>query len=117
MKMLPGDRWEAQILGSIRRGIRLFVPLISKQTESRDEGYVFKEWAEAAERARGIPGRRFIVPVVIDDDYDGNPARYTKTPESFRQFHFGVARAGRPDDELLTALKDEIRAMRRGATP
>jgi len=116
-RLQPGDRWEAQILGSIRRGIRLFVPLISKQTESRDEGYVFKEWAEAAERARGIPGRRFIVPVVIDDDYDGNPARYTKTPESFRQFHFGVARAGRPDDELLTALKDEIRAMRRGATP
>lgn len=113
-RLRPGDRWEAEILGSIRRGIRLFVPLISKHTESRDEGYVFKEWGEAVERAKGIPGRRFIVPVVIDEDYDGNPARFIKTPEAFRQFHFGIARAGRPDNELLAALKDEIRAMRRG---
>jgi len=116
-RLQPGDRWEADILGSIRRGIRLFVPLISKQTESRDEGYVFKEWAEAVERAKGIPARRFIVPVVIDEDYDGNPARYTRTPEAFRQFHFGVARAGLPDDALLASLQDEIRAMRRGAAP
>jgi hypothetical protein len=116
-RLQPGDRWEAEILSSIRRGIRLFVPLISKQTESREEGYVFKEWAEAAERARGIPGRRFIVPVVIDEDYDGNPARYRMTPESFRQFHFGTAPGGRPNGELLAALTEEIRSMRRAGTP
>lgn len=116
-RLQPGDRWESEILSSIRRGVRLFVPLISKQTEKREEGYVFKEWAEAAERARGIPGRRFIVPVVIDEDYDGNPARYRMTPESFRQFHFGSAPGGRPDGELLAALTEEIRAMRRAGTP
>lgn len=112
-RLQPGDRWEAEILGSIRRGIRLFVPVISRQTESREEGYVFKEWAEAVERARGIPGRRFIVPVVIDENYDGNPARYRMTPEPFRQFHFGTAPGGQPDAALRTVLTEEIRAMRR----
>ena len=113
-RLQPGDRWETEILSSIRRGIKLFVPLISKQTEARDEGYVFKEWAEAAERARGIPGRRFIVPVVIDDDYAGNPTRYAKVPEAFHRYHFGIAHRGRPDEALLATLKEEIRAMRRG---
>ena len=114
-RLQPGDRWEAEILASIRRGIQLFVPLISRQTEARDEGYVFKEWAEAVERARGIPGRRFIVPVVIDEDYAGDPAGYAQVPEAFRALHFGSARGGVPDEALLAALKDEIRAMRRGA--
>jgi len=112
-RLQPGDRWEAQILGSIRRGIRLFVPLISKQTESRDEGYVFKEWAEAAERARGIPGRRFIVPVIIDSDYEGDPSRYRRIPEEFGYLQFGHAPAGKPDAGLLQMLTSEIRAMRR----
>lgn len=116
-RLQPGDRWEAEILGSIRRGVRLFVPVISKQTESREEGYVFKEWAEAVERAKGIPGRRFIVPVVIDENYDGNPARYRMTPEAFRQFHFGMAPAGQPNPDLVAALTDEIRSMRRTGTP
>lgn len=115
-RLQPGDRWEAEILSSIRRGVRLFVPVISSQTESREEGYVFKEWAEAAERARGIPGRRFIVPVVIDDKYDGNPARYRMLPEPFRSFHFGAAPAGQPDAALLSVLTEEIRAMRRAGT-
>lgn len=116
-RLQPGDRWEAEILSGIRRGVRLFVPVISKQTESREEGYVFKEWAEAVERAKGIPGRRFIVPVVIDENYDGNPARYRMTPESFRQFHFGAAPAGAPSADLLAVLTEEIRSMRRAGTP
>ena len=73
------------MLGNARSGVvstetvRLFVPIISANTEHAEEGYVFKEWDEAADRAREIPSRRFIVPVVIDDDYDGDPrstARY-----------------------------------------
>lgn len=113
-RLQPGDHWEPEILASIRRGVRLFVPLISQHTEARDEGYVFKEWGEAVERAKGIPGRRFIVPVVIDAGYAGNAAAYGKVPEPFLQLHFGQAPAGQPGDALLTTLRDEIRAMRRG---
>lgn len=116
-RLQPGDAWEPEILGSIRRGIRLFVPLVSQHTEARDEGYVFKEWGEAVERAKGIPGRRFIVPVVVDAAYAGNALAYRKVPEPFFRLHFGHAPGGAPGDDLKAVLRDEIRAMRRGATP
>ena len=67
-RISPGDAWEQEILTRIRRTIRLFVPIISANTERAEEGYVFREWTEAADRSRSIPSRRFIVPVVIDDD-------------------------------------------------
>jgi hypothetical protein len=112
-RLQPGDRWEQEILASIRRDVRLFVPLISRNTERREEGYVFKEWDEAVHRARGIPRRRFIVPVVIDDAYGGNATAYQQVPEAFRAHHFGWAPDGQPDPALLDALTAEIRAMRR----
>ena len=112
-RLQPGDRWEEEILSAIRRGIRLFVPVISKNTEAREEGYVFREWGEAIERAKGIPSRRFIVPVVADLDYDGNLLGYHQVPEDFRQLHFGHAPEGTPSDDLLAMLTGEIRAMRR----
>jgi hypothetical protein len=114
-RLHPGDRWEEEILASIRREVRLFLPVISSQTESREEGYVFKEWREAVERAKGIPpgGRRFIFPVVIDAGYDGNPARYRQVPDAFTASHWGQAPGGDPDEGLVNALKDAIRDMRR----
>jgi hypothetical protein len=112
-RLQPGDRWEQEILAGIRRDVRLFVPLISKHTEARDEGYVFKEWDEGIQRARGIPRRRFIVPVVVDDDYGGNIAGYRQIPEHFRQYHFGRAPGGEPDADLVATFTEEIRAMRR----
>jgi hypothetical protein len=112
-RLQPGDRWEEEILASIRREIRLFIPLISKNTEARDEGYVFREWGEAVVRAKGIPRRRFIVPIIVDDDSDKNPARYRQVPNEFLDFHFGSAPGGEPDQKLLAALNEEIRAMRR----
>ena len=112
-RLEPGDRWEEEILGGIRREVQLFVPLISKNTEARAEGYAFREWGEALKRSEGILRRRFIVPVVIDPGYDGNPGKYQQVQEGLRAFHFGRAPAGQPDENLRTALTDEIRAMRR----
>jgi hypothetical protein len=111
-RLEPGDRWANEILTSIRRDVRLFVPVVSKNTEARDEGYVFREWGEALERAKGIPRRRFVVPVTVDADYDGNPSRYQQVPNEFMDFHFGRAPGGRPDELLIKSLQQEIRAMR-----
>ena len=116
-RLEPGDRWEEEILRNIRGRIRLFVPLISQQTERREEGYVFKEWREAVDRARGIMHRRFIVPVVIDADYAGNPTRYERIPPAFSEFHFGRAPDGAPNVALLDMLKSEIREMRKDRQP
>jgi TIR domain-containing protein/SIR2-like protein len=109
----PGDRWEADILSGIRREVRLFVPLISKNTESREEGYVFREWGEALKRSEAILRRRFIVPVVIDVEYDGDFGKYRQLQEGMRAFQVGHAPAGRPVANLRTVLTEEIRAMRR----
>jgi hypothetical protein len=109
----PGDAWEREILTRIRRTVKLFVPIISANTERVEEGYVFREWTEAVNRSHSIPSRRFIVPVVIDDDYEGDPSRYRQVPDDFGRLHFGRAPAGDPDAELLTMLTAEIRAMRR----
>ena len=62
---------------------------------------------------RSIPSRRFIVPVVVDDDYDGDPSQYQQMPDAFKTLHFGRAPAGEPDAELIAMLTEEIRAMRR----
>lgn len=112
-RLRPGDAWEHEILSKIRRTIRLFVAVISANTEREEEGYVFREWMEAVERARSIPRRRFIVPVIVDDDYDGDPSRYQQIPDDFGRYHFGRAPAGDPDADLLDMLTAEIRAMRR----
>jgi TIR domain len=112
-RISPGDAWEPEVLTRIRRSVRLFVPIISANTERAEEGYVFREWTEAVDRSRSIPSRRFIVPVVIDDDFDGDPSRYRQIPDDFGRFHFGRAPAGDPDTDLLAMLTAEIRAMRR----
>jgi hypothetical protein len=112
-RLLPGDAWKPQILTAIRETIRLFVPVISANTEQTEEGYVFSEWREAVDRSRSIMGRRFIVPVIVDNDYAGDPSRYKNFPGAFRDFQFGRAPAGEPDANLYAMLKDEIRAMRR----
>jgi hypothetical protein len=112
-RMASGDSWEQEVLVGIRQSVRLFIPVISMNTESLDEGYIFREWIEATARSRTILGRRFIVPVIIDSDYEGDPSRYRRIPEEFGYLQFGHAPAGKPDAGLLQMLTSEIRAMRR----
>lgn len=112
-QIASGDAWEQEVLTRIRSSVRLFVPVISAHTEAEDEGYVFREWVEAANRSLSIMGRRFIVPVVIDSDYAGDTSRYHRIPEAFGHFDFGSAPGGEPDARLLDVLTTEIRAMRR----
>lgn len=107
-----GDNWKQEILAAIRR-CALFVPLISRQTETRTDGVFRLEWDLAVERAREIQGRRFIIPVVIDADYAGDAERYRLVPEKFRDMHFGRAPAGRLLEPLLGEFRDELRALRR----
>ena len=70
---LDKDRLEAGDLydQKIRRFIKtcaVFVPVISRNTERRLEGYFRREWKLAAERALGIAEQiPFVLPVVVDD--------------------------------------------------
>jgi len=111
-RLRPGDAWEDEILHSIRKRVRLFLPIISANTESRDEGYVFREWREAVERSYSIPRRRFIIPVIADEKKK-DLATYLQIPNEFRRFNFGYAPTGNLDPGLQSLLIEEIRAMRR----
>ena len=108
-----GDDWEKETLTAIGESVRLFVPIISANTERVREGYVFREWAEALERSSRISSGRFIVPVIIDEDYGGDPSRYEKGRKYFGRLNFGEAPAGNPDAVLTATLTAEIDAISR----
>jgi hypothetical protein len=107
----PGDDWSQKIRNAIN-GCYLFLPLVSANTETRPEGFFREEWTLANERSRRIQGRKFIVPIVVDRDYDGNAGRYQLVPESFLSTHFGHAPEGGLSDDLLKELRDLIRERR-----
>ena len=114
--LAAGDQWEKKILPQIRRDVRLFIPVISDNTAQRKEGYVFREWREALERSKSIVGRRFIVPIVVDDGYNGDVRRYQALMDEFPDFqalNIGRAPSGDPDETLRKTLIAEIRNMRR----
>jgi adenylate cyclase len=75
-----GDAWDS----SIRRQIKacaLFIPIISRSTHTRDEGYFRLEWKLAVDRSHLIVADRpFLLPVVIDDTSD----QEEKVPDRFR---------------------------------
>jgi TolB-like protein len=75
-----GDAWDA----SIRRQIRecaLFVPIISSNTEAREEGYFRREWNLAADRTLDMgQNRAFIVPVAVDQINE----KEANVPDKFR---------------------------------
>jgi len=76
-----GDVWDQ----SIRRQIRtcaLFIPIVSRHTHERAEGYFRLEWKLAVDRSHLIVANKaFLLPVVIDDT--GNDDEHV--PEKFRE--------------------------------
>lgn len=108
----PGDLWDNQITGAIDR-CRLFLPLLSTATEQRDEGYFKREWNRAADRSKGIIGRKFIFPIVIDTDYSGNMSRYELVPPLFKEFQYNHAPAGHMSQALKEELTKQLRGLRR----
>lgn len=78
-RLEAGDMYDQKI----RRFIKTcgaFVPIISRNTERRMEGYFRKEWKLASERAQGIAEHiPFILPVVVDD----TPEYGASVPENF----------------------------------
>jgi TolB-like protein len=75
-----GDAWDH----SIRRQIKtctLFVPVISRNTHARVEGYFRLEWKLAVDRSHLISAdQAFLLPVAIDDTRNDDE----RVPERFR---------------------------------
>ena len=97
----------------IRRHIKncsLFLPIVSKQTEARLEGYFRLEWRLAAERALQIAeGVPFIVPICIDN----TDAYAASVPGKFREVQWMKLEGGRPTNDLCERVRELVREYHR----
>jgi TolB-like protein/tetratricopeptide (TPR) repeat protein len=76
-----GDDWDTSIRKQIKE-CTLFVPIISRNTHDRVEGYFRLEWKLAVDRSHLISSdQAFLLPVVIDDATE----RDERVPERFRE--------------------------------
>ena len=108
----PGDEWNPQIQSAIQR-CSLFLPLLSANTEQRTEGYFRHEWGAAAERSRGIQGRKFIFPIVIDADCGDAVGCYNLVPKEFQAVQYSHAPWGQMTEDLRGAITEQLRILRR----
>ena len=101
-----GDAWDA----SIRRQIKecaLFVPVISANTQAREEGYFRREWNLAVNRTLDMADdKAFLLPVVIDATIDIN----ARVPEKFREVQWTHLTAG----ETSAAFVERVQRLLRG---
>jgi len=76
-----GDAWDMKIRKQID-SCTLFMPIISKNTETRSKGYFRLEWKLAVEQTHllmeGVP---YLVPVAVDD----TPEAAVGVPPEFRK--------------------------------
>jgi TolB-like protein len=76
-----GDVWDQSIRKQIKT-CSLFLPVISRNTHERDEGYFRLEWKLAVDRCHLMAAdKAFLIPVVIDDTRDDDE----RVPERFRE--------------------------------
>ncbi|MGC2031020.1 MAG: TIR domain-containing protein [Steroidobacteraceae bacterium] len=96
-----GDAWDA----SIRRQIKactLFIPIISRHTHTRDEGYFRLEWKLAVDRSHlMVADRPFLLPVVIDDTSDQDE----KVPDRFRDVQWTRLPGGQRADAFVERVR------------
>ena len=95
-----GDVWDQ----SIRRQIRscaLFIPVISRHTHERREGYFRLEWKLAVDRSNLISTTQvFLVPVVVDDTREDDE----EVPERIRDVHWTRLPAGEAPPEFVERM-------------
>ena len=98
-----GDAWDRQIRGRIH-DCRLFIALISANTESRDEGYFRREWKLAVDRTHDMAEKKaFLLPVVIDQ----TPERSAAVPDKFHEVQWTRLAGG----ETPRAFLDRVRRL------
>jgi TolB-like protein/Flp pilus assembly protein TadD len=96
-----GDAWDQSIRKQIKT-CALFLPIISKHTHERAEGYFRLEWKLAVDRSHLIMANKpFLVPVVIDDTPDDDE----NLPEKFREMQWTRLPSGVTQPEFVERIK------------
>jgi TolB-like protein/Flp pilus assembly protein TadD len=103
-----GDVWDQMIRKQIK-ACALFIPVISRHTHERREGYFRLEWKLAADRSNLMSATRaFLVPVVIDDTRENDE----EVPEKIREVHWMRL----PNGETPAAFVERIQRLLSGET-
>jgi TolB-like protein/lipoprotein NlpI len=98
-----GDVWDRQIRAQIHE-CRLFMPIVSANSEARVEGYFRREWKLAVDRTHDLSERvSFLVPVVIDSTSELK----ADVPDAFR--HVQWTRL--PGGEMSPAFAERVRRL------
>jgi TolB-like protein/Flp pilus assembly protein TadD len=96
-----GDSWDRRIRQQIHE-CRLFVPIVSADTEARTEGYFRREWSLAVDRTHDLSQRvAFLVPVVIDSTSELT----ADVPEAFRRVQWTRLPDGGPTPAFVERIK------------
>jgi TolB-like protein/Tfp pilus assembly protein PilF len=112
-----GDAWDQ----SIRKQIKicaLFMPIISRNTHARGEGYFRLEWKLAIDRSHLISSDLpFLLPVVIDDTPDTDD----RVPDRFREIQWTHLPGGVTSPAFIQRVKHllsgEVSAPQAGRSP
>jgi TolB-like protein len=98
-----GDAWDAQIRKRIH-DCALFIPVISANTNARNEGYFRREWKQAIRRLEDLADDvAFLVPVVIDETTEAD----ARVPEEFLRAHWVWLPAG----DVPAAFPQRVRQL------
>ena len=96
----PGDTFGQKIQDYVRR-CSLFLPLLSRNTEARSEGFFRREWNYALDRDKGIDeSSPFIVPIAIDDNL-----QLATLPQRFRDINITKLPGGLASPDFIERLK------------
>jgi Tol biopolymer transport system component/DNA-binding winged helix-turn-helix (wHTH) protein len=108
-----GDAWDQKIRREIRT-CALFVPVISRNTQARTEGYFRLEWHLADQRTHLMArSRPFLLPVCIDD----TPELHAEVPESFAAVQWARLPAGQSSPAFVERVASLLSPEERPATP
>jgi len=95
-----GDSFDLKIQQNIRH-CSLFIPVLSRNTQARMQGFFRREWHYALDRDIEIdPSQPFIIPVAVDDTVD-----VATLPRRFREINITTLPDGVPDAEFIAQLK------------
>ena len=98
-----GDAWDRRIRKQIHE-CRLFMPIVSANTEARIEGYFRREWKFAVDRTHDLSERAaFLVPVVIDSTSEPK----SDVPDAFRRIQWTRL----PGGETPPAFVERVRRL------
>lgn len=96
-----GDVWDQRIRREIRE-CALFIPVISKSTAARHEGYFRLEWDLADQRSHMMArDRAFIIPVCLD----AAPGAGTDVPESFHRVQWMRLPGGETSPQFVERIR------------